>query len=76
MDEYNYPRLNYGCTNNNNRLFGSKLDIIICLKSSIFDDLLTAVPPTIFGVNGAMGVGIHGLMGQNTKTEVIVIRVK
>ena len=50
--------------------------IIICLKSLIFGDLLTAVPPTIFRVNGAMGVGTHGFMGQNTKTEVIVIRVK
>ena len=49
--------------------------IIICLKSLIFDDLLTAVPPAIFRVDAAMGVGSHGFMGQNTKTEVIVIPV-
>ena len=50
--------------------------IIICLKSLIFDDLLTVVPPTIIRVNEAMGVGTHGFMGKNTKTEVIVIRVR
>ena len=80
MDGYNYSRLNYG-----EILWMYRIKIIvcldrsliiICLKSLIFDDLLNAVPPTIFKINEAMGVGTHGFMGQNTKTEVIVIRVK